>query len=145
MKENQTVLNQRVIPFTREQVFEAWTNSELLAQWWGPKGFTNTFHTFELKPQGKWHFTMHSPDGVDYENLCVFEEIVKPERVVLYHLETMHKFRLSGIFTKTENGTHVEFRQVFESAEECNRIRSFVADANEQNLDRLVHVLQKIK
>jgi uncharacterized protein YndB with AHSA1/START domain len=111
----------------------------------GPKGFTNTFHTFELKPNGKWHFTMHGPDGTDYENLCVFEEIVSPERVVLYHLETVHKFRLSGIFTKADTGTHVEFRQVFESAEECQRIRSFVTEANEQNLDRLEAVLQKLK
>ncbi|MBX3720693.1 MAG: SRPBCC family protein [Turneriella sp.] len=145
MSEERTVLNQRVVPYSREQIFKAWTDPELLAQWWGPKGFTNTFHTFELKPNGKWHFTMHGPDGTDFENLCVFEEIVAPERVVLYHLETVHKFRLSGIFTKTDNGTHVEFRQVFESAEECQRIRSFVTDANEQNLDRLEAVLQKLK
>lgn len=145
MSADRTVFNQRVVPYTREQVFKAWTDPELLAQWWGPKGFTNTFHTFELKVDGKWHFTMHGPDGTDYENLCVFEEITAPERVVLYHLETLHKFRLSGTFTKTDNGTHVEFRQVFESAEECQRIRSFVTDANEQNLDRLEAVLQKIK
>lgn len=145
MSADRTVLNQRVVPYTREQVFKAWTDPDLLAQWWGPKGFTNTFHTFELKVDGKWHFTMHGPDGTDYENLCVFEEITPPERVVLYHLETVHKFRLSGTFTKTDNGTHVEFRQVFESAEECQRIRSFVTDANEQNLDRLEAVLQKIK
>ena len=145
MSDDRTVLNQRIVPYTREQIFRAWTDPELLAQWWGPKGFTNTFHTFELKPNGKWHFTMHGPDGTDYENLCVFEEIVAPERVVLYHLETVHKFRLSGIFTKTDNGTHVEFCQVFESAEECQRIRSFVTDANEQNLDRLEAVLQKLK
>lgn len=145
MSDDRTVLNQRVVPYTREQIFEAWTDPELLAQWWGPKGFTNTFHTFELKPEGKWHFTMHGPDGTDYENLCVFEEIVAPERVVLYHLETVHKFRLSGIFTKTDNGTYIEFRQVFESAEECQRIRSFVTEANEQNLDRLDAVLSKLK
>ena len=145
MSEDRTVLNQRVVPYSREQIFKAWTDPELLAQWWGPKGFTNTFHTFELKPNGKWHFTMHGPDGTDFENLCVFEEILAPERVVLYHLETMHKFRLSGIFTQADNGTHIEFRQVFESAEECARIRSFVTDANEQNLDRLEAVLQKLK
>lgn len=145
MSDERTVLNQRVVPYTREQVFKAWTDPELLAEWWGPKGFTNTFHTFELKPDGKWHFTMHGPDGTDYENLCVFEEIIAPERVVLYHLETVHKFRLSGIFTKTANGTHIEFRQVFESAEECQRIRSFVTEANEQNLDRLEAVLNKLK
>jgi uncharacterized protein YndB with AHSA1/START domain len=145
MSDDRTVLNQRVVPYSREQIFRAWTDPKLLAEWWGPKGFTNTFHTFELKPNGKWHFTMHGPDGNDYENLCVFEEIVAPESVVLYHMETMHKFRLSGTFTTVHKGSHIEFRQVFESAEECQRIRSFVTDANEQNLDRLEAVLQKIK
>ena len=144
-EEARTVLNKRVVPFTREQVFKAWTDPELLAVWWGPKGFTNTFHTFELKPGGKWHFTMHGPDGVDYENLCVFQEIVDPERVVLDHIETVHRFLLSGIFTAVNSGTAIEFRQVFMSADECNRIRSFVTDANEQNLDRLEAVLSKLK
>ena len=143
MSDDRTVLNQRIVPYTREQIFKAWTDPELLAQWWGPNGFTNTFHTFELKPGGKWHFTMHGPDGTDYENLCVFEEIVAPERVVLDHIETVHRFLLSGIFTPVGNGSHVEFRQVFASAEECARIRSFVTEANEQNLDRLEAVLKK--
>lgn len=144
MSDDRTVANTRVVPYTREQIFKAWTDPELLAQWWGPENFTNTFHTFELKPGGKWHFTMHGPDGTDYENLCEFEEIVFPRRVVLYHHETMHKFRLSGIFMETEKGTHIEFRQVFESAAECSRIRSFVTQANEQNLDRLEAVLQRL-
>jgi uncharacterized protein YndB with AHSA1/START domain len=144
MSEDRTILNLRVVNFSREQIFKAWTDPKLLAQWWGPKGFTNTFHTFELKPGGKWHFTMHGPDGVDYENLCEFEVIAEPEKVVLYHHETMHKFRLTGLFSTVSTGTQVEFRQVFESAEECARIRSFVTDANEQNLDRLEAVLQQL-
>lgn len=145
MSDDRTVLNQRIVPYTREQIFKAWTDPELLAQWWGPNGFTNTFHTFELKPGGRWHFTMHGPDGTDFENVCEFEQIDSPEKVVLYHHETMHKFRLTGKFSPAANGTHLEFRQVFESAEECSRIRSFVTEANEQNLDRLEAVLRKQK
>lgn len=144
MSDDRTIINRRIVPHTREQIFKAWTDPDLLAQWWGPKGFTNTFHTFELKPGGKWHFTMHGPDGVDYENLCVFEEIAAPERVVLDHIETVHRFLVSGTFTTVKNGTEIEFRQVFASADECNRIRSFVTAANEQNLDRLEAVLQKM-
>ena len=144
MSDERTVLNTRTVPYPRELVFKAWTDPGLLAQWWGPNGFTNTFHTFELKPGGKWHFTMHGPDGTDYENLCVFQEIVEPERVVLDHIETVHRFLLTGNFTPVDNGTAIEFRQVFTSADECNRIRSFVTGANEQNLDRLEAVLRKM-
>jgi uncharacterized protein YndB with AHSA1/START domain len=38
------VVTTRVIDAPRELVFKAWTDPEHLAQWWGPKGFTNTRH-----------------------------------------------------------------------------------------------------
>ena len=28
-----------------------------LQNWWGPEGFTNTFHEFDLKPEGRWILT----------------------------------------------------------------------------------------
>ncbi|MBL8034874.1 MAG: SRPBCC family protein [Leptospiraceae bacterium] len=140
-----TIVNERIVPYSREQVFEAWSNPKLLAQWWGPNGFTNTFHHFEFIPGGKWHFTMHAPDGTDYENFCEFHEFTAPERISIDHIEPVHRFRLTGIFTPVSGGTSIEFRQEFASADECNRIRSFVTDANEQNLDRLEAVLQKLK
>jgi uncharacterized protein YndB with AHSA1/START domain len=38
------IVTTRVIDAPRELVFKAWTDPEHLAQWWGPKGFTNTRH-----------------------------------------------------------------------------------------------------
>src|SRR4051794_12623895 len=76
----------RVFDAPRELVFKAWTDPEHLAQWWGPTGFTNTFHEFDLRPGGVWRFVMHGPDGVDYKNENVFVEIVKPERIVFDHV-----------------------------------------------------------
>ncbi|WP_372660853.1 SRPBCC domain-containing protein [Cohnella sp.] len=69
----------------RELVFEAWTNPKHVAQWWGPNGFTNTIHEMDVKPVGVWRFIMHGPDGVDYPNKIVYEEVVKPERLVYAH------------------------------------------------------------
>lgn len=45
---------QRVLPATPRQVFEAFKNPTLLAEWWGPSGFTNTFERFEFTPGGRW-------------------------------------------------------------------------------------------
>lgn len=70
----------------REQVFEAWTDPYHLARWWGPYGFTNTFHEFDPRPGGVWRFVMRGPDGVDYPNKSVFIEIVRPERMVFDHV-----------------------------------------------------------
>ena len=79
----------------QELVYRAWTTPDLLAKWWGPKGFKNTFHECEMRPGGTWKFTMHGPDGVDYPNHNVFVEFVPTERVVIDHLN-VHEFRVTA-------------------------------------------------
>ncbi|MCU7371200.1 SRPBCC domain-containing protein [Paucibacter sp. O1-1] len=51
-----------------ELVWEAWTNPEHIAKWWGPDGFTNTITTMDMVPGGEWNLVMHGPDGTDYKN-----------------------------------------------------------------------------
>ena len=46
-----------------EAVWDAWTDPEQVAQWWGPRGFTLTTHSKDLRPGGHWAYTMHGPDG----------------------------------------------------------------------------------
>jgi uncharacterized protein YndB with AHSA1/START domain len=58
-------------------VWEAWTNPEHIANWWGPDGFTNTIHTMDMTPGGEWNLTMHGPDGTDYKNKSIFKEICR--------------------------------------------------------------------
>lgn len=75
----------RVIEGSRRLVFEAYTDSEHLARWWGPSGFTTTTHAFQFRPGGVWDFTMHGPDGTDYPNHIEWLEIEPPERIVMRH------------------------------------------------------------
>ena len=65
------IVTTRVFNAARELVFKAWTDPDHLVHWWGPKGFTNTFQEFDLRPGGIWRFVMHGPDGVDYKNKSV--------------------------------------------------------------------------
>ena len=125
----------RVIDAPRERVFSAFSDPSRLAQWWGPKGFTNTFQEFDLRPGGAWRFTMHGPDGGNYPNESVFD-VVGPERVVIRHVSAPH-FELTITFAEEAGGTRVGWRQLFNSAEERERIARFAVEANEQNLDRL--------
>ncbi|MGH8046216.1 MAG: SRPBCC family protein [Chthoniobacterales bacterium] len=130
------VLAIRSVVAPRGQVFKAWTDPVHLARWWGPNGFTNTFHEFDPRAGGAWRFVMHGPDGRDYPNESVFVEVVEPELVVLDHLSNP-RFRLEADFAEDGGGTQVTFRQIFESAEMCERLKTIVVGANEQNLDRL--------
>lgn len=127
----------------RELVFRAWTTPDLLARWWGPQGFTNTFHECDMRPGGTWRFIMHGPDGVDYPNHNVFVEIAPPERIVLDHLSG-HEFRVTATFESFEGRTRVTFRQLFKKKEEFEQAKPICIEANEQLLDRLGKLLAEM-
>ena len=140
---NRKIVTTRILNAPREIVFSAWTNPELLERWWGPKGFTNTFHQFDLRPGGKWEFTMHGPDGGNYQNESVFVEIKKPDKIVIEHLSNP-RFQLTASFVADGPGkTKLIFEQVFETVEVYNKVKGFAIDANEENMDRLEEVIRR--
>jgi len=138
------ILSMRVFDAPRETVFEAWMDPEQLKLWWGPKGFTNTFHEFDPRPGGFWRFIMHGPNGVDYPNESVFVEIVKPDRIVLDHV-ARPIFRLTATFEDVGSGkTKLTWHMLFKTAAEFDAVKKFAVEGNLQNLDRLeAHLKQK--
>lgn len=134
----------RSLDAPRERVFTAFSDPARLARWWGPKGFTNTFHEFDLRPGGAWRFVMHGPDGTNFTNESVFVEVVPPERVVFNHL-SRPRFQMTITFEDEGGKTRVGWRQVFPTPDECRRVAKFAVEANEQNLDRLARELAEVK
>ncbi|EMY77801.1 hypothetical protein LEP1GSC060_2241 [Leptospira weilii serovar Ranarum str. ICFT] len=138
------VVSVRVVNAPKELVFKAWTDPVHLQLWWGPKGFTNTFYEFDLKPGGNWRFTMHGPDGTDHPNHSVFVEILKPERLVFDHISG-HVFRVTATFEEeSSNRTKVTFRMLFESLQEFEKAEKYVIEGNEQNFDKLEAELKRM-
>lgn len=131
------ILVTRVLRAPRERIFSALTDPDVLQRWWGPKGFTNTFHAFELKPEGHWEFTMHGPNGQDFHNTCVFKRIEEPSCVEFDHLKEMHFYKAIFDLVEVEGGTRLEWTMRFNTPEELRPMRSFIAQANEENLDKL--------
>ncbi len=138
------IFSKRVLATPRAAVWEAATNPDLLAQWWGPAGFTNTFDEFDLRAGGAWRLVMHGPDGTDYKNESVFLEVAPPERIVFDHVSSP-RFRMTITFTEQAAATVISFSMLFESVEACDRVKGYVVDANEQNFDRLAALLEKRK
>ena len=126
----------REIPAPVEEVFAAFTDPERLARWWGPAGFTNTFHIFEFETGGRWVYTMHSPNGGNPENESVFE-LVEPHKIVIRHI-SQPNYRLTIDLLSTAAGTVVSWSQEFDDDEVARRIEKIVVPANEQNLDKLM-------
>jgi uncharacterized protein YndB with AHSA1/START domain len=67
----QELILTRILGARRSLVFRAWTDPQHLARWWGPRGFTTTTHSMDVRPGGEWRFVMHGPDGTDYKNKIV--------------------------------------------------------------------------
>ncbi|HPF12858.1 MAG: SRPBCC domain-containing protein [Planctomycetes bacterium] len=126
----------RLLEATPERVFRAISDPEQLAQWWGPKGFTNTFERFDFVSGGTWRFVMHGPDGTDYPNHIEFGEIVPDRRVVFHHIGAP-RFELTVTLTGQQGKTQLDWNQRFETAAVCASVASFASGANEQVLDRL--------
>ena len=63
-------------------VFKAWTDPALMAQWWGPKGFTNPVCKLDARPGGAIRIHMTAPDGTVYPMTGTFQEVAKAERLV---------------------------------------------------------------
>ena len=125
-------------------VFKAWTDSEHLSKWWGPKGFTNSFKEYDLKPGGKWIFTMHGSEKGNYENECVFIKIEKP-RLIAWNRISKPIFQVVALFEeRSMHKTKVTFKMLFDNAKECNKLKAFVLDKNEENFDKLEMELKQM-
>jgi uncharacterized protein YndB with AHSA1/START domain len=133
----------RVLDAPRNLVFEAFTQPKHLAQWWGPKGFTNTFHEFDLRPGGIWRFTMRGPNGAGYENVHVFLGIVRPGRFAMQHISPP-RFELTVTLIEEGGKAQLTWHMFFDTAEECEKVKSYALESIEQTFDRLEAELAKM-
>jgi uncharacterized protein YndB with AHSA1/START domain len=133
------IISTRDFAAPRETLFQVFANPVDLAQWWGPKGFSNTITRFDFRPGGAWRFIMHGPDGTDYPNAKDFIEVEESARIVFQHLDPKHRFTMTMAFEPMGNagGTRLTWRMLFDPNEENEKIKGFIVDANEQNFDRL--------
>src|ERR1044071_3487231 len=98
----------RVYEAPVQAVWDAWTDPEQVAHWWGPRGFTLTTHSKDFRVGGTWRYTMHGPDGTDYENVTPYLEIVPLKKLVYDHGASDDRpplFRVTVLFSEVPNGT----------------------------------------
>ena len=86
--ESPNEISKRVLTLKRtlnasiETVWEAWTQSEHIAQWWGPKGMEVTVIEHDFKVGGKWKYVMMMPDGNQFISEGIYSEIVEQRKIV---------------------------------------------------------------
>ncbi|WP_018235067.1 SRPBCC family protein [Ensifer sp. BR816] len=73
----------RLIDAPREKVYRAFTDAELLKQWFAPLPWTITEAELDVRPGGTNRFVMRSPEGDLYPNQGVYLDVVPNEKLVM--------------------------------------------------------------
>lgn len=137
----------RVYDAPVKAVWEAWTDPDQAAKWWGPRGFTLTTHSKDLRVGGTWHYTMHGPDGVDYPNKTKYLEVEKYSKLVYDHGgydDRPPMFRVTVQFSETKGKTSMEMTMTLPTPEAAEETRKFIKKAGGNSTwDRLAEYLDK--
>lgn len=78
---NCTVTLKRSFNAPIKLVWEAWTQSEHIAQWWGPEGMETKVIEHNFSVGGKWKYIMIMPDGNEFISDGVYVEIIPFEKI----------------------------------------------------------------
>lgn len=76
------VVVKRELDAPRAVVFRAWTDPQQIAEWWGPRQFTNIVRKWEATAGGAIDLDMIGPDGTAYPMSGTFTSVTEPERLV---------------------------------------------------------------
>jgi uncharacterized protein YndB with AHSA1/START domain len=66
----------------REKIYKAWTDPDLLKQWFVPRPWGVAEATLDVRPGGSNVVVMQDPEGNQYPNRGVYLEIVENEKIV---------------------------------------------------------------
>ncbi|MCW5831657.1 MAG: SRPBCC domain-containing protein [Labilithrix sp.] len=128
-------------------VWDAWTIPEQVEKWWGPRGFTLTTHSKDLRAGGTWRYTMHGPDGVDHPNVTKYLVVEPYEKLVYDHGGTDERpalFRVTVTFTEDGGKTTMEMISTLPSPEAAMEMAKFIKQAGgNATWDRLAEHLEQ--
>lgn len=81
-KKQDLIIN-RVFISAPEELFQAWSDPKMIAQWWGAKTYTTPVVKIDFRVGGQLLYCMRSADGQDTWGKGIYKEIVKPSRIVV--------------------------------------------------------------
>jgi uncharacterized protein YndB with AHSA1/START domain len=148
---NKKIKVEREFDAPLEQVWKAWTKSELLDQWWAPKPWKAGTKEMNFNNGGRWIYYMEGPDGTrhyaraDYNSILpnksfeVEDSFCDENGVPVTTMPTAH---WKVVFNKSNDGTRVDVEISFASEEDLQKMvemgfeEGFAAAHN--NLDELL-------
>lgn len=129
--DNNTMLIERDFEGSLEQVWQAWTDSEILEQWWAPLPFKAITKTMNFTEGGCWHYYMLGPDGSKFWCMLNYLQI---ERLKMFTAmdsfadedgkenTELPNMNWKNSFATTSTGTKVTVLVTFASKEDMQKI-----------------------
>jgi uncharacterized protein YndB with AHSA1/START domain len=99
-KENKTITVKREFDAELSLVWDAYTKSEILDQWWAPKPWKAKTKSMNFKEGGNWLYAMVGPNGEEHWALASYKE-VQPQK----------KFSALDAFTDADGNVNKEMPQ----------------------------------
>jgi uncharacterized protein YndB with AHSA1/START domain len=116
------IASERVFDAPRDRVFAAYTDPELISQWWGPRGTETTVDQMDVRAGGSWRFVIRNDsDGRENGFKGIYREVTPPERIVqTFEWEGMpgHVVIETATFEDLGGRTRVRTNSLFHSSEE---------------------------
>lgn len=146
--EKHEVIITRVFDAPRERVFKAFTDPNLIPQWWGPKRYTTTVDRMEVRPGGVWRFVQRDESGSEFAFHGVYHETTSPERLVYtFEFEGVpgHVLLATVTFEELKDGkTKLTNASVFQSiADRDAMLRTDMEKGASESMDRFAELLTK--
>jgi len=137
----------RIYDASVETVWDAWTDPDQIAQWWGPRGFTTTTYSKDERPGGSWVYNMRGPDGTDYPNHVDYLEVEKHTKLVYDHGASNDRpplFRVTVLFSDLNGKTKMEMSMTLPTPEAAEETRILIKKVGGYSTwDRLSEYLEK--
>ena len=147
LADNKTLIITRVLKAPRALVWKMFSDPYHLAQWWGPKGFTNRVEKLDFRTGGSWLHVMIGPDGREYPTDNDIVEVTEPVRIVYRNQPADPKlfgdnpppgFTKTLTFVEVPGGTELTLICTFDKPEHRDAVirRGFSLGTN-QSFDKL--------
>jgi uncharacterized protein YndB with AHSA1/START domain len=101
-KENKKIVVEREFAAPLDTVWAAWTQPELLDQWWAPKPWKTKTKSMDFREGGMWLYSMVGPEGERHWCKAEYKTIRKQE-----------KFSALDAFCDEEGNTNTDFPRAF--------------------------------
>lgn len=115
-------------------VWRAWTESELLDEWWAPKPWKTNTVSMDFREGGRWLYYMQGPDGSRHYCLAEYENIV-PNR----------SYKCLDAFCDENGNINTEFPRMhwhvmFSGSGETTKVEIAITFTDEESMKKIVEM-----